>query len=282
MSNEFDFGLDDLIGDEQDTTRRLVTGAAWLVGLLFLLFSAITTYQYFALYAWRVGAFVQNDDLAPVVAGLIGVLMLDVGAFIWQAMRSWHASTRDQMAIALTASAVDFVLSLSTSVLFVVLSSAFDVGVYDVEGQLTRMGQGLQYAGVAVVTMALINNFGALYFYQARANATKVATQRTNMRALVQAGRHRADEARARQVVQQTLQAILDDLPAEALAAALANKRQYITSTRRREFPLPQGSDERPALPDGDAWQGMDDAAKLAAMRTSLGDATRPTNGRGD
>jgi len=83
------FGLDDYLTEDAGGKRNIVRGATWLFCGAVLIFSAITTYMFFSTYAGAVGAFVQDEYLAPIVAGIIGVILLDVGTLMWALARAY-------------------------------------------------------------------------------------------------------------------------------------------------------------------------------------------------
>lgn len=255
MTQQYDFeGVEDLTLDNEGAMRHVVTGIAWLLAGLILAFSAITTFSFFSEYAPGVANFVPDAELAPVVAGLVGVVLLDLGAFAWMLLRAFYSSTSEQMSISLAAGVTDFVLSLATSALYVVLSSSFELGIRDANGQLTQLGTYTHYAGVFVVSAALICNFTALFLFMAKSHSTKAAAQRTGLRAIVASGRHKADRARAEMVIRRTLADILAQLPGAAEQLAASNSQGYFASTMRQR-------EERPAL----------DAHQLNALLAQLG-----------
>jgi len=108
-----------------------------------------------------------------------------------------------------------------------VRTSSFDVGVRDAAGQLTALGRNLQYGGVAVVTLALIVNFTALYFYLNTAAETKAASAQAELRGIVARAKAEIDKATALAIAQRTVREINKELPAQADVAAAGNRDQY-------------------------------------------------------
>jgi hypothetical protein len=75
---DFDFGLGDIL-QENDSGHTLARGGAGFLAVLFLLLSSITTFGFFSTYAADIGALGRADG-RPLVSGVIGVLCLDVAA----------------------------------------------------------------------------------------------------------------------------------------------------------------------------------------------------------
>lgn len=239
MSSKFNFGLDDLVEDESGGR----TGARWLagaLGVIFFLLSSITTYLFFSTYAPALGHWAGAQN-APIVSGLMGVICLDFAALAWGYVRAKAATTGAQMTIALTISALDLVLGLATSALYVVLSTTLASGVRAADGTLTDFGFVLNLAGVLVITLALVANFAAIYIYQNTSADVRSAAAATTLAAVVHAGQVKADTARATMVVRRTLEDILAELPSEADAAAATNRAGYFASAMRRPAKLAAG-----------------------------------------
>ena len=232
MSSKFNFGLDDLVEDESGGR----TGARWLaaaLAVIFFLLSSVTTYLFFSTYAPALGQWAGAAN-APIVSGLMGVICLDFAALAWGYVRAKAATTGAQMTIALTISALDLVLGLITSALYVILSTTLSSGVYAADGSLTSFGFILNLAGVMVITLALVANFAAVYIFQNTSADVRSASATTTLAAVVHAGQVKADTARAKMVVQRTLADILAELPSEADAAAATNRAGYFDSAMRR------------------------------------------------
>ena len=230
--NEFDFGLSDIVQSESGG-RSLGRGVAGFLAVTFFVLSAITTFGFFANYAAAVGAF-AGPDAAPLVAGVVGVLLLDAGALGWSYVRSHAATSAGQMTVALVAATADLLMSLATSSLYVILSTTLETGIRDAAGVLTSFGQTVNYSGVAVITASLIVNFASVFLWQHLGADTRHAAQQTELRAVVAEGRYRVDNARAKMTVARTIEAIKEQLPAEADALAGRQRAAYLEATMRR------------------------------------------------
>lgn len=248
--NEFDFGLSDIVQSEGGE-RSLARGVAGFLAVTFFVLSALTTYLFFSQYAAAVGAF-AGAGASSIVAGVIGVLLLDAGALGWSYVRSRAATSSGQMSIALVVAVADLLMSLATSALYIVLSTTFETGVRDAAGALTDFGRLVNYAGVAVVTLSLVINFASVFLWQHAGADTRRATQEAQLRAIVAAGRFRVDNARAQMTVARTIEAIGQQLPAEAEALAGRQRAAYLDATMRRGLVEPGVNGTRPTpQPDG-------------------------------
>lgn len=230
--DQFDFGLSDIVQSESGE-RSLARGVTAFLAVTFFTLSALTTYLFFSEYAAAVGMF-AGPGAAPIMAGVIGVLLLDAGALGWSYIRSRAATSSGQMSIALVAAVADLIMSLATSALFILLSTSLETGLRDNGGALTEFGQLVNYGGVAVVTLALVINFACVFLWQHAGAETRRTTQDAQLRAIVAAGRFRIDNARAQMTVARTIEAIGQQLPAEADALAGRQRAVYLDATMRR------------------------------------------------
>src|SRR5690606_38194057 len=120
--------LDDLhVETSSSVFGRLVLGAMLIA---FALASMATTYSFFATYAPRLGA-VIHSAYAPFVAGTLGVLLFDLAGLGWTVLRARNSDTSRQFVIATVAAVATIGLALLASALYVILSSSFEVGLYD-------------------------------------------------------------------------------------------------------------------------------------------------------
>ena len=271
MSNEnFDFGLSDILDESQDTGRGLAKGLVYLLGIVFFLLSALTTFQFFQNYAASIGAW-AGADMGPYVAGVVGVVLLDFATLAWSYVRAKASRTRAQMTVALSISVICLVLSIGTSALYVGLSTTLQSGVYDPAGQLTQLGEILNYAGVAVIVLALGGNFFALYMFQNKSADIQQAAQNTSLAARVTQGRFLADEARAKMVIQRTLNEIFASLPEVADGAAAAHSQGYFSSKMGRQALPRPGANGHQAVSRLAAYDAAgDDAMDLDALVDAL------------
>ena len=172
--------------------------------LVFLAASMITTFSFFYTYAPGLGR-VIHPDYAGYVAGTMGVLLFDLAGLGWTVLRSRNSDTTHQFTIATLAAITTIVLSLITSGLYVALSSAFDIGLYTTGGSLSQFGQAMQIAGVAIMTLGFVLNFGAIAAYVNVSRETAQAVHQTQMRGYVAQGRFAADRTRAQLELERTL-----------------------------------------------------------------------------
>lgn len=226
MSNDFDFGLGDLLDEETSTGKGVAIGLTYVLIVVYFLLSGLTTYQFFDTYAASLGAW-AGPDLAGVISGIAGVILLDFATLAWGAVRARACSTAVQMHVALSISILTLVLSIATSVLYVILSTTLEAGVYDASGRLTQAGEMANYFGVLVIVVSLAANFFAVYLFQNKSAAVEKAAQQTAIKARVRAGQHLVNERRAKMIIDRTLSGIQAQMPSVADAMASQNTGQY-------------------------------------------------------
>lgn len=243
MADYFDFNL------EEDAGGSWGPRAAWLtLKIILLSLSALTTAAFFATYAAGIFANLVGD-LSPILAALAGVVVFDAAAVIWSYLRSHHATTAEQMSIASAAGAGALIGSLLTTVIYLALSSGFDVGIYDPAGELSTLGQILHYGGLALVVVGVAGGFLATYLYQNSGANVRQASQRRELATAAASGRFAADKQRVKLTTARTLQSIAAQLPdlAEKQGARVAADYLAHTMTGRAEDA--QAEEEQPARP---------------------------------
>jgi hypothetical protein len=195
--SDFNFnGLDDLqIENTQSTFGKFVL---YMMLAVFALASMVTTFSFFVTYAPRLGA-ALHPVYGPYIAGMLGVVLFDLAGLGWTVLRARNSDTTRQFVIATGAAVAAIILALLTSGLQVLLSTSFDVGIYQANGSLTEFGQAMQLTGVIVMTLGFVLNFGAIALYVNTSKGITQAVQNTQLRAYVTAGRFAADQARAGQ-----------------------------------------------------------------------------------
>ncbi len=214
--------------------------AVWLfLRLALLAFSGITTMGFFYRYAgasftWLTQEEAATATIAPLIAAVSGLILLDIGALTWGYIRAHHASTIPQMALAGAMGVADLVLSLLVTALFIVLTSGFDSGL-GASGVLL-----INQIGLGVLVIAISGNFAASYIYSQIGRATKEAAQKRRLAATMQAGRFAADDATAKMIASRTLAAIKAGLPARADQEAAVRESRYMETTLGHA-PAPSG-----------------------------------------
>lgn len=231
MSNDFDFGMDDLEFSQPGS----IAGKIVLYAMLgvFALASMITTFSFFFTYAPGLGS-VVHPTMAGYVAGAMGVILFDLGGLGWTVLRSRNSDTTHQFVIATGAALLTIGLSLLTSALQVLLSTSLDVGLYDAAGQLTAFGQSIQIGGVIVMTLGFVVNFGAIAAYVNLSSGTTAAVQRSLLKGMANAGKFAIDEQRTRLVIGRTMKGVMAQLPSVANSAAAANTDEYLQRSFNR------------------------------------------------
>ena len=223
MSENFD-GMDFEVPTTSSTFGKFILGAMLVA---FSLASMITTFSFFVTYAPGLGE-VLHAEYGPYIAGALGVMLFDLAGLGWTVLRARNSETSPQFVIATLAAVVTIGLALLTSALQVLLSSAFDVGLYDAGGGLSQFGQAMQITGVVVMTAGFVLNFAAIAAYVNTSKGVAKAVQDTQLRAYMTQGQFVADKARAELVMGQTLENILHQLPQYAAQAGRSNSAHYV------------------------------------------------------
>lgn len=244
--NDFDFGID---GALDGATARSATarGASGFLVVVFLLLSGLTTFMFYREYVSSLGAWA--GPAAGIVAGLVGLICMDVGALLWAYVRSHAASSGAQMAIALTAAIVDLLLALMASALYVILSTTLASGIYAADGTLTEFGQTVNQAGIAAVVLSLTVNFGAVFGWQVTSASTRQAQDATELAAMQAAAKAQLARMHTQAAIRSTAQAIAGELPTTSQTIAAHNRGQYVravTPTDYQEVPAHSANGSRP------------------------------------
>ena len=159
-----------------------------------------------------------------------------MACILWGYVRTKAATSSAQMAIALVISVVDLLLGLLASGLYIILSTAFETGVRDASGGLTRFGALVNYVGIGVITLALVGNFASVFAWLLMGADAKAAQLMTELKAIVAAGRHRVNKARAVRVVNRTVAEIERQLPAAADHVAAQKSAEYVAAKLERGY----------------------------------------------
>lgn len=221
----YKFGMGDLEIESANTITGRV--ALWSMLAIFTLASAATTYSFFATYSPGLGA-ALHSGFAGIVSGALGVVLFDLAGLGWTVLRSSNSDTNKQFWIATAAAIVTIGLSLVASGMYVLLSTSFNVGLYDAAGRLTDFGQVMHIAGVVVMTAGFVLNFGCIAAYVNTGKSVTKAVQDRKLAAYVTQGRFVADQARAQLVTEQTLQGIMRALPSMAAEQGRWNTMDYV------------------------------------------------------
>ena len=263
MSENFD-GMDFEVPTTSSTFGKFILGAMLVA---FSLASMITTFSFFVTYAPGLGE-VLHAEYGPYIAGALGVMLFDLAGLGWTVLRARNSETSPQFVIATLAAVVTIGLALLTSALQVLLSSAFDVGLYDAGGGLSQFGQAMQITGVVVMTAGFVLNFAAIAAYVNTSKGVAKAVQDTQLRAYMTQGQFVADKARAELVMGQTLENILHQLPQYAAQAGRSNSAHYVnrsfTGLLNGQQPGANGHQAASQL----AAAGAGGAAELRALPT--------------
>jgi hypothetical protein len=234
-----------------------------LIGMvvLFAFASALTTFSFFATYAPGIGS--MFGEWGWIVAGLSGVLLLDIAGFAWSYVRSRNATTTTQFNIATIAAGSTIISSVVVSFLYVLLSANLETGITAADGTLTSFGTGLNALGVLIMSMAFAGNFAMVAAYVNTSAATTKSVQNTQLSAYLLAGQFAADRQRAQLVVNSTLRNIANQLPELARSAGASNAENYTNAHFGRSNPQVLSAPQ--PLPYATGGGGYDEAEAMAA-----------------
>lgn len=223
-TNPFGIDLEDLVETEN-------TALAWMLKQFlkfFLLFlSAATTAAFFFAYAGDAFA-AQLGSASPWITALVGALSLDGLSQVWAYLRGHQANTVRQMTTARVMGWIDLLLSLMTTIVYLALTTAFDIGIHAPDGALSPLGQALNITGILVIIMAIGGNFLAYFYYNDNDINNQAAVQRNTLNATINQAHAIINRERLNRTVNQTVAGIFSELPAHTRQAALANKDSYI------------------------------------------------------
>lgn len=241
--HDFDFGIDGAL-DGATGRSAMARGASGFLVIVFLLLSGLTTFMFYETYVSSLGAWA--GPAAGIVAGLVGLLCMDIGALLWAYVRSNASTSGAQMAIALTAAIVDLILALMASALYVILSTTLASGIYTSAGALTDFGETVNLAGIAAVVLSLTVNFGAVFAWQVTSAATRQAQDATELASMQAAARAQLARMHTSAAIRETAQAIAGELPAMSRTIATSNRSRYVERATPAELAHASSNGNRP------------------------------------
>lgn len=202
-----DFGTGVDVGEfSLNDPGRVLTIFFWI----FIGVSSLTTYRFFAEYASE--SLGRGFGLwSGVLAGVVGVLLLDVGSLVWlSAVR--NSKTPYQYVAAGIAAFLTLFGALSTSVVYTYLTIGqnFDAGLTDAAGNLTRTGQLINGLGLGTMIAATVVNFAAAFAWQLASPANIAGFYGAQQRGAVFATNVQVESALTRQALAAGRQAALD------------------------------------------------------------------------
>ena len=225
--NSFDdfTGLDFEIETTQTGMGRIVLG---LMLALFVAFSALTTFSFFATYAADIGQ--MFGEYAWIVSGVTGFLLLDVAGLMWTFVRARNADTTTQFNIASISALCTIGASVLVSFIYVALSATLDVGIYNEYGGLTNIGQALNVIGVIIMALAFAGNFAAIAAYVNTSSTITKAVQNTQMSATARQGQFAAERLTIESTIKRTINDIARQIPERAAQAGTQNANQFVNA----------------------------------------------------
>lgn len=235
MSN-LDFGLQELFDDDDDD--NWIGKGLWIfVKLVAVVVSALTTGAFFYTYAGDAFAFVAGAS-SPLFSAVVGALILDGFSVLWSYLRGHHADTTREMKLAQIMAYMNMGTSVVCTAIYLMLNTAFNVGVYDAFGNMTELGQWLNGGGILVMAIGICGNFIAVGVYSDESATNQEALERTKLRANVSKGRQEVKTTHTKQVVDRTKRKILEDIPVHAEETSEEQKTQYFKNKHQTAAPI--------------------------------------------
>jgi len=148
-----------------------------LFGVAVLFISATTSFSFFYnFFSGIVPPELVGQSIASLIAGTVGVLLLDGACVVWLATYLHHSDTSDQRAIAMTMTIITFVGAAGASVAHLGLSASDD---------LAFVGDTADFVGIAaliVVVLAVVANFGAAQYFSYQSPESQLRNRENDRR----------------------------------------------------------------------------------------------------
>lgn len=219
--------------------RNSVAEIAWFVlRMLALLFATLTTGAFFYKYAGDAFSFLFGD-YSPHFTAVVGAISLDVFSQVWSYLSHNHADTERQILYSKTMGWLDISASVVVSSIFMLLNTAFQIGITTADGTLTTIGTTLNLVGAIIIVLAISGNFMGAHLYLNSSSSVQRANNAAKMRAYRAAGQFKIDQTREYATVSKTISNIQRQLPLLTEEAAGQEAEEYIGRTFRH---LPQHS----------------------------------------
>lgn len=165
---------------ENGDRSPMAGSVAAVIGALLLLFSAITSFAFFATYAAGVFNFI-SPAMAPWLAGLVGVISFEGMSLIWRYLHANHADTERSMRLAQAGS----ILALGGGLLVTVIYFALQTDLLRANMDAQTI-TSLSLIGGLLIIIGVSANFGLYHFYaeslshhQANLERNRIAAMRT-------------------------------------------------------------------------------------------------------
>ncbi len=219
--NNWQIDTDELFNHERSTQAKTL---ATVASVLLLIFSAVTSWAFFALYAYDVFTF-MSPTLAPFLAGLVGVVVFEGMTLVWRYLRAHHANTHAQMAIASWGATLALSGGLLVTVVFFALQTELLASVVD--DTLLRI---LSLAGGLLMIAGVSGGFLLWHLYSVADGDHERNTQRATLSSMQHSAQLKVSQMTTDRVLRDTAGAVMKNLPEYSQRQARQNQRAYYES----------------------------------------------------
>lgn len=209
----------------QDTDSRNAIAAVF--GVIIRLIMAITTGGFFAVYAPALTAWLVGHEYAIWVSAVLGMISIDLMAWLYSYLRSNHATTTTQMTAAVAGTIGNIGLSAIVTAVFFILQTDFIPTVY-ADGTLTTAGEIVNICGLVIGSLAMAGNGILWAWYQANGIKEKAQLSRNQLRAASLTGAFAIEKENQQLTIARTIENIRGQLPALTANAGKQNAALYL------------------------------------------------------
>jgi hypothetical protein len=220
----------DLFNDEelyQDSESK--NAVASIFGVVIRFIMAITTGGFFAVYAPALSAWLVGDAYAMWVSALLGIVSIDIMAWLYSYLRSNHASTTTQMKAAAGGTIGNIALSATVTAVFFILQTSF-IPTSNADGSLTAVGEIINILGLIIGSLAMAGNGILWAWYQANGIKERAQLNANELRAASLTGRFVIEKQKQKLTMARTIEGIQQQLPALTATAGKQNATHYLQS----------------------------------------------------
>lgn len=241
----------DLFNDEelyQDSESKNAIAAIFGVVIRFIM--AITTGGFFAVYAPALTAWLVGREYAMWTSALLGIVSIDIMAWLYSYLRSNHATTTTQMKAAAGGTIGNIALSATVTAVFFILQTSF-IPTANPDGSLTAVGEIINIVGLIIGSLAMAGNGILWAWYQANGIKERAQLSTNQLRAASLTGRFAIEKEKQRLTMARTLENIQRQLPALTATAGKSNAAHYL---RSKFGEIDKDGDGRMTGAEIDAW----------------------------
>jgi hypothetical protein len=227
-----------------DNEKSPMAGSiATVIGIILLLFSAVTSFAFFAEYASGVFNFI-SPALSPWLAGLVGVISFEGMSFIWRYLHANHADTERAMRLAQAGSVLSLAGGLLVTVIYFALQTDLIRGNMDQQTITT-----LSLIGGLLIIIGVSANFGLYHFYSEALSAHQANLQRNQINAMRNSASYHTRQATTQATLRQTMDNINQQLPAASARQAQHESAIWRSAMFTNGEEIPASPPQRERIP---------------------------------